>query len=56
LPRLSNGEKIQAQRTYRKYEQKLGIAQRARNKKRVKAIHAKIKHIRIITYTKKVQN
>ena len=43
---LSNGQKIEAQRTYRKYEQKLGIAQRARNKKRVKAIHAKIKHIR----------
>ena len=43
---LFNGEKIQAQRTYRKYEEKLGIAQRARNKKRVKAIHAKIKHIR----------
>ncbi len=43
---LSNGEKIQAQRTYRTYEEKLGIAQRARHKKRVKAIHAKIKHIR----------
>ena len=43
---LSNGKKVQAQRTYRKYEQKLGIAQRARNKKRVKAIHAKIKQIR----------
>lgn len=43
---LSNGQKIEAQRTYRRYEQKLGIAQRARNKKRVKAIHAKIKHIR----------
>ena len=27
---------------YRKYEQKLGIAQRARNKKRVGALHAKI--------------
>jgi putative transposase len=43
---LSNGEKIQAQRTYRKYEQQLGIAQRARNKKRVKAIHAKIRNTR----------
>ena len=43
---LSNGEKIESQRTYRRYEQKLGIAQRARNKKRVKAIHAKIKQIR----------
>ncbi|HQV22351.1 MAG TPA: transposase, partial [Agitococcus sp.] len=46
LATLSNGQKIQAQRTYRKYEKKLGIAQRARNKKRVKAIHAKIKQIR----------
>ena len=43
---LSNGQKIEAQRTYRRYEQKLGIAQRARNKKRIKAIHAKIKQIR----------
>ncbi len=43
---LSNGEKIEAQRTYRKYEEKLGIAQRARHKKRVKAIHATIKQIR----------
>ena len=43
---FSNGQKIEAQRTYRRYEQKLGIAQRARNKKRVKAIHAKIKQIR----------
>ena len=46
LATLSNGKKIEAQRAYRKYEQKLGIAQRARNKKRVKAIHAKIKNIR----------
>jgi putative transposase len=46
LATLSNGQKIEAQRTYRRYEQKLGIAQRAKNKKRVKAIHAKIKHIR----------
>jgi putative transposase len=43
---LSNGEKIEAQRTYRKYEQKLGIAQRANQKQRAKAIHAKIKNIR----------
>jgi len=43
---LSNGQKIEAQRTYRKYEQKLGIAQRAKQKQRVKAIHAKIKNIR----------
>ena len=43
---LSNGQKIEAQRTYRKYEQKLGIAQRANQKQRTKAIHAKIKNIR----------
>lgn len=43
---LSNGQKIKSQRTYRKYEKKLGIAQRARNKKRVRAIYAKIKQIR----------
>src|SRR5699024_1125914 len=33
-------------REYRKLEQKLGIAQRAKNKQRVKAIHAKIKNRR----------
>jgi len=43
---LSNGQKIEAQRTYRKYEQKLGVAQRANQKQRVKSIHAKIKNIR----------
>jgi len=43
---LSNGQKIEAQRTYRKYEKKLGIAQRAKKKKRARAIHAKIKNIR----------
>jgi putative transposase len=43
---LSNGEKIEAQRTYRKYEHKLAIAQRAKQKQRVKSIHAKIKNIR----------
>ena len=43
---LSNGEKIEAQRTYRKYEHKLATAQRAKQKYRVKAIHAKIKNIR----------
>ena len=31
---------------YRQYEQKLGIAQRAKNKRRVRAIHAKIKNSR----------
>ena len=43
---LSNGQKIEAQRTYRKYEQKLGTAQRANQKNRTRAIHAKIKNIR----------
>jgi putative transposase len=36
----STGHKIKG-REYRKLEKKLGIAQRAKNKKRVKAIHAK---------------
>ena len=44
---LSDDTKIEAKRIYRKYEQKLGIAPRARNKKRVKAIHAKIKNTRL---------
>lgn len=43
---LSNGEKIKAERIYRRYEEKLAIAQRAGNKRRVKAIHAKIKNFR----------
>ena len=43
---LSNGQKIEAQRTYRHYQQKLGMAQRANQKQRVKSIHAKIKNIR----------
>jgi len=41
----SNGGGI-AGREYRKLEQKLGIAQRANNKKQVKNIHAKIKNRR----------
>ena len=43
---LSNGRKIKAQRTYRKLESKLATAQRAKQKQRVKAIHAKIKNTR----------
>lgn len=43
---LSDGQKIAAHRTYRQYEEKLGVAQLARNKSRVKAIYAKIKNIR----------
>jgi putative transposase len=41
----SNG-RIIVGREYRKLEQKLGIAQRARKKKQIKTIHAKIKHCR----------
>jgi len=46
-------------REYRALEQKLGIAQRARNKKQVKAIHAKIKNRRADTlhkYSRKLVN
>lgn len=46
LATCSDGVKFKAPKIYRQYEQKLGIAQRARNKKRVKAIHAKIKNLR----------
>ena len=38
----SNGEGVQG-REYRKLEQQLSVAQRARNKQRIKSIHAKIK-------------
>ena len=41
----SNGE-VLATKLIHKYATKLGIAQRAKNKKRVKAIHAKIKNTR----------
>jgi len=46
LATCSDGVKLEAPKIYRQYEEKLGIAQRAKNKKRVKAIHAKIKNIR----------
>lgn len=39
---ISTGEKVEAQQFYRDLEPALGMAQRANNKKRVKAIHAKI--------------
>lgn len=38
---LSNGEKIDAQKFYRRTENLLAIAQKANKKKRIKAIHAK---------------
>jgi IS605 OrfB family transposase len=43
---MSDGIKIEAQRVYRDAQAKLAIAQRSNNKKRVKAIHAKIKNTR----------
>ncbi len=54
----SNGYKIKG-REYRKLEKSLGIAQRAKNKKRVKAIHAKIKNRRVDSlhkYSRKLVN
>jgi IS605 OrfB family transposase len=42
----SSGEPLEAGRCYRDQEQKLAVAQRARNKARIKAIHAKIKNRR----------
>jgi IS605 OrfB family transposase len=39
---LSTGEKFEAQRIYRDAEQALAVAQRARKKRRVRAIHARI--------------
>ncbi len=42
----SDGTVISNPKFYRKYEKKLGIAQRVRNKKRVRALHAKIANCR----------
>lgn len=42
----SDGDRLEAIRAYRDLEHKLGIAQRARKKKRVRAIHAKIRNRR----------
>jgi putative transposase len=47
LATLSTGQKIEAPRTYRLYEEKLIIAQRARNRARVRALHDKIKNVRL---------
>ena len=46
LATCSDGLKLKAPKIYREYEQKLGIAQRAKNKNRVRSVHAKIKNIR----------
>ena len=42
----SNGLKLESKQFYRKAEKQLGMAQRANKKKRVKAIHAKVKNRR----------
>jgi IS605 OrfB family transposase len=42
LATLSDGKTIEAKKCYRNSEKKLAVAQRAKNKKQVKAIHAKI--------------
>jgi putative transposase len=46
LATLSDGTKIPAVKHYRRYAAKLAVAQRAGNKRRVKAIHAKIANSR----------
>lgn len=54
----SNGDGVKG-REYRQLEHKLGIAQRARNKHRIKAIHAKIKnrrHDSLHKYSRKLVN
>lgn len=63
LATLSDGTKIEAKKFYRDMEDKLTTAQRAKNKKRVKAIHAKIKnrrhhqlHVESARITKKYRN
>ncbi|MBK8452120.1 MAG: transposase [Thiofilum sp.] len=55
----SNGLKLESKQFYRELESKLGIAQRAKQKKRIKAIHAQIKNRRlnaIHQFTRKVVN
>ncbi len=54
----SNGEGVTG-REYRKLERKLGTAQRAKNKRRIKAIHAKIRNRRqdsLHKYSRKLVN
>lgn len=43
---LSLGEKIESPKAYRRYEEKLIVAQRANNKTRARALHAKITNVR----------
>lgn len=59
LATCSDGLKLKAPKIYREYEQKLGIAQRAKNKNRVRSVHAKIKNIRqnmLHQFTRKLVN
>ena len=59
LATCSDGLKLKAPKIYRQYEQKLGIAQRAKNKNRVRSVHAKIKNIRqnmLHQFTRKLVN
>jgi len=46
LATLSTGDKVPALKHYRQYEAALALAQRAKTKRRVKAIHAKIANAR----------
>jgi transposase len=46
LATCSDGSKVEALRHYRQYEKALAVAQRAGNKRRVRAIHAKIGNAR----------
>lgn len=46
LATCSNGEVVPALKFYRKYESALAVAQRAGNKRRAKAVHAKIANAR----------
>jgi putative transposase len=46
LATLSDGRKIEAPKVYRRHEQRLAVAQRAGNHRRVSALHAKIKNCR----------
>jgi putative transposase len=46
LAACSDGTLIRAERVYRRHETALGIAQRSHNKRRVRAIHAKIANLR----------
>lgn len=46
LANISNGSKIENPRWYRKMQERIGIAQRAKKKKQAKKLHAKVKNQR----------